>query len=511
MATSEEQHRRSTGSTSTDKHMEDLDSRQAIQLCSLAAISIVGSVFMSGLQNTKPGESNAPSAKIIPVYGKGRVDSYEKSRPAAPTRCRNRTEKKETTTVDDNWINVLKVGAVIGGLVGAYFMGKHTGKKYYIRTVVPMIILDKCLESILDRYMREYCEKQKSCEVGGSAGFLIGSKVDENFHVAHIALCPYPNTVQDKGDDSRSKSIDPNWISDAGSRVLRFLPGGITIVGLLWLSDSAKSLKSSEIRVMLIQALAQISVHHNALSSLSMKIVDKNMALIGIETRLEKPFGCIVDCSRKSADGSQTRVCFGQLDWISLKSSVSFRLSVPLIDGMWDFHNQFINAIRNWVDCLLKTNVALVDGVQLAQNEPLKPRDKKRERSAFLIELFINTEKKPDLDNENLSAFCVMDLMVDILVKAALPSKANVGQAIDAVKEHIIRSLCSRAELHYESTDVIEDEPKDLMAVHQLPRAAYASLSTQEAIFFTDYLFESDTAADAQRSFAEFLTLDIPE
>lgn len=56
---------------------------------------------------------------------------------------------------------------------------------------------------------------------------------------------------------------------------------------------------------------------------------------------------------------------------------------------------------------------------------------------------------------------------------------------------------------------MIEDEPKDRLAVHQLPRAAYLSLPSQRAIVFTDYLFESDTAYDAQQSFAEFLTLKV--
>lgn len=49
------------------------------------------------------------------------------------------------------------------------------------------------------------------------------------------------------------------------------------------------------------------------------------------------------------------------------------------------------------------------------------------------------------MDNQNISSFCTIDLIVDTAAKAAVPSKATVGQAVDAVKEHIIRSLCSRA------------------------------------------------------------------
>uniref|UniRef100_A0A8R1U0R7 Odorant response abnormal protein 4 n=1 Tax=Onchocerca volvulus TaxID=6282 RepID=A0A8R1U0R7_ONCVO len=375
-----------------------------------------------------------------------------------------------------------------------------------------MILLDKCLESLLDCYIREHCDRQRKYGIAGSAGFLIGSKMDEDFHVAHIAMCAYPDTIQDETGDIYSKSIDADWIADIGSRVLRFLPGGTMIVGLLWLADSKSSLQSAQIRGLLVRALSQIAIRNSALSSLNIKPVDNCLALIGVETPLGRPFGCNIDCSRKGAAGSQTKVSFNQLEWIRLESSAAFRLSEPLTDGIWDFHKQFTSALHEWAEHLLKTNVALVNGLSRSRDEFLRPRERKnRGLTMFDIETFLNADEKDDLDNQNISSFCTIDLIVDIVAKAAVPSKATVGQAIDAVKEHIIRSLCSRAELHYESTDVIEDEPKDRLAVHQLPRAAYVSLPSQKAIVFTDYLFESDTANDAQQSFAEFLSLKISE
>ncbi|KAM3724895.1 Odorant response abnormal protein [Dirofilaria immitis] len=375
-----------------------------------------------------------------------------------------------------------------------------------------MILLDNCLEPLLDCYIKEHCDRQRNYGIVGSAGFLIGSKINEDFHVAHIAMCAYPDTIQDEIGDIHSKSVDADWISDIGSHVLRFLPGGTMIVGLLWLADSKASLQSAQIRGMLIRSLSQIAIRHSALSFLNIRPVDNCLALIGIETPLGKPFGCIVDCSRKGAAGSQTKVSFSQLEWLRLESSASFRLLEPLTDGIWDFQKQFTTAIYEWAENLLKTDIALVNGLTRRRDEFLRPRDRKnRGPTLFDIEIFLSANEEDDLDNRNIDSFCTIDLTVDIVAKAAVPSKATVGQAVDAVKEHIIRSLCSRAELHYESTDVIEDEPKDRLAIHQLPRAAYASLPSHWAIVFTDYLFESDTASDAQHSFAEFLSLKIPE
>ncbi|VDN30719.1 unnamed protein product [Gongylonema pulchrum] len=200
--------------------------------------------------------------------------------------------------------------------------------------------------------------------------------------------------------DSYSKLIDAEWISDTGARVLRLLPGGLTIVGLLWLAGPKNSLQSAEIRAMLVRALAHILVNHNALSLLNINSAD------------------------------------------SLK--------------------------------LLATDAVLVDGCLRSRDEPLKPRDKKASnKNTFHIETFLDVTEST---SSRISSFCTIDLIADPIVKAAVPSKATVGQAVDAVKEHIIRTLCSRA-----------------------------------AIVFTDYLFESDTASDAQQSFADLLTLTIPE
>ena len=63
-------------------------------------------------------------------------------------------------------------------------------------------------------------------------------------------------------------------------------------------------------------------------------------------------------------------------------------------------------------------------------------------------------------------------------------------------------------ELHFESMAVIEDENKDLVAVHELPRRATVVSSTHPAVAFSDYLFESDSAHDACESFRDLLGLN---
>lgn len=376
-----------------------------------------------------------------------------------------------------------------------------------------MIIFDKPLNVALDRHIKDHCGIQKQLGLLGTAGFLIGSRVGEDIHIAHIAICPLPETANDLTGDIRSRLIDSEWIADHGTRIVRMLPGGVEIVGLLWLADKKLSI---EPRNMLIQALAMINKRANFTSSLQLFPSSNNMALVCIETPLGKPQGYIVDCTRKGAEGSQTRIAFNPLEWINVKSSAGFSLSMPIDDPATttNFYKLFCSAVREWAQNFFTTETTLVGGRLRSGDEPLRSRERKGKGnpSSIWIDTFVTAGKhsiKPA--TSVMGSLCVADLKADVSVCAAVSSKATVQDAINAVKQHVIRTLCSRAEMHYECTEVVEDEPKDHASFHQLPRLTCVSLPTQPAIAFTDYLFEGDTKKDSQDSFKELLSLAVTE
>lgn len=61
-----------------------------------------------------------------------------------------------------------------------------------------MIVFDKPLNETLEKHVRDHCNLQKRIGLLGTAGFLIGSRVGEDVHVAHIAICPLPETADDR-------------------------------------------------------------------------------------------------------------------------------------------------------------------------------------------------------------------------------------------------------------------------------------------------------------------------
>ncbi|VDD91001.1 unnamed protein product [Enterobius vermicularis] len=396
-----------------------------------------------------------------------------------------------------------------------------------------MIVFDKPLNETLEKHVRDHCNLQKRIGLLGTAGFLIGSRVGEDVHVAHIAICPLPETADDRAGDMRSRLVDSEWIADHGYRIIRLLPGGVDInhcsllVGLLWLADKKLSI---EPRSVLMKALALINRRNGFTSSLHYMSPSNNMAgfghlsltilisLVCIETPLGKPQGYIVDCSRKGAEGSQTRVSFAQLEWISVQSSATFSLSVPIEDvtTTTNFYKVFCTAISGWTKNFFTTETALVNGCIRNGSEPLRSREKKGKANVdpVRVRTFVSAgERFSSSVPSVVNSLCVANLKANISVSAAVPSKATVQDAITAVKQHVIRSLCSRAvsELHYECTEVVEDEPKDYTSFHQLPRLACISLPTQPSIIFTDYLFEGDSKKDSQESFKDLLSIQVDE
>ncbi|VDM80419.1 unnamed protein product [Strongylus vulgaris] len=92
-------------------------------------------------------------------------------------------------------------------------------------------------------------------------------------------------------------------------------------------------------------------------------------------------------------------------------------------------------------------------------------------------------------------------------IRAAVPSRSKIKSVVDAVEHHLLRSLTARAELQYESMDVVEEGSAAPCSVHQMPRPATTVLSTHPAILLSDYLFEADTIEDARKNFDELLGL----
>ncbi|XGW13604.1 hypothetical protein V3C99_000157 [Haemonchus contortus] len=367
-----------------------------------------------------------------------------------------------------------------------------------------MILLDRCLESVIDTAQKS--QQRKEHLATSAAYFLIGSFCsDGDIHVAHMAMCPLPASASDSSGDALSKSLDDEWIADNAEKVTRILPGGIHIVGLAWFSDrSTYNLQ----KAMITRSLARIQRTTNLLTTLSISSVSDQMALIFTEPPAGKPTGLVIDVVRRGPD-SPTKVSFSALDWIPVVSSASAKvcLNVPTRQKHSHFFTEFVAAIRPFSENLLSCPLALVNGEMRNESEQLFKDVKKKKIDTIDVQLFVDTSENKENSCEPQVATNLHEVSFDIEIRAAVPAKSNVGSAIAAVKHHLIRSLTARAELQYESMDVVEEGSAAPCSVHQMPRPATTILHTHPAILLSDYLFEADTVEDAQKNFDELLGL----
>ncbi|KIH66523.1 hypothetical protein ANCDUO_03152 [Ancylostoma duodenale] len=396
-----------------------------------------------------------------------------------------------------------------------------------------MIIFDRCLESWLDSTQKSHQKSQKEGSFTYAVHFLIGSFCsDGDIHVAHAAFCPLPATAADgysywnktvKAGDALSRTLDDEWIADNAEKVTRILPGGIHVVGLLWFSE--RKLFNDQ-KSMLTRALGRIQRTNNLLTTLSLSSVSDQMALVFNEFPNGKPTGLIIDVVRRGPD-SPTKVSFSAplskppnrlnledkdlppLEWVSVISNASARicLNVPTRSKQSHFFTEFLAAIRPFAQDLLNCPLVLINGEIRDESEQLFKDLKKKKAESVEVQMFIDTCENKENICEPQVATNLHEVSFDIEIRAAVPSRSKVGAVVAAVKHHLLRNLTARAELQYESMDIVEEGSAAPCSVHQMPRPATTVLHTHPAILLSDYLFEADTIEDAQKNFDELIGL----
>uniref|UniRef100_A0A914UVT0 Protein odr-4 homolog n=1 Tax=Plectus sambesii TaxID=2011161 RepID=A0A914UVT0_9BILA len=398
-----------------------------------------------------------------------------------------------------------------------------------------MIVLDKPLETRFEALIKEHCDAQKQLGIPATVFLLIGSRIGDDLYVAHVAKCPLPETAMDQpeSDDTTRKTptmtpkapnetIDPEWITDHGRQVLRTLPGGVDIIGLMLFAEK-KLLLQGTFRSILLRALKMLSTASSTVNWMRLKPSENLMALMTLEVPLGKPSGGIVDLA-KGSDVFQTKVAFQPVQWVGVRATLQMdlKLRVPRSSGNTNFLRLFIASIGDWAKSLLSNNFAIVngrirDGSDLITEKSsgkvsgkAKGRQSQQNQNAnelVDVELFMKLADK--VSSVVSDSCCSVVLKSTLKCRAAVLSKATVDAAVNAVKQDAIRSLYSRAELHCESMAVVEDEEKDTAAVHQLPRRVSTPLPFQSAILISDYLFEGDSVQDAKDSFRDLLSVEI--
>ncbi|CAI5446486.1 unnamed protein product [Caenorhabditis angaria] len=373
-----------------------------------------------------------------------------------------------------------------------------------------MILFDQQLEEWVKKSAKNHEFVQIEKSIPASAYFLLGSFCsDGDIHIAHASKCPVHSSALEANANDKTKLLDDQWMTDNAERVLRMLPGGVNVVGIAWFSTKETF---NQRKSVIQKTLTRIQKINNSLTTAGMdSTISDHMVCAFFETGKTTPTGTIFDVSGRGTD-STAKVAFQKLEWISLVSNASARivLNVPIVAGKQpDFYNDFVAATKNFTTNFFHTDLMLLDGQIREDTEPLIKDLKNNKKTTVEAQLFLDPLYNRESGASDHITSNMHELMFDIEIRAAVPLRSTVKDAKRALKHHLIRNLFSRAELHYESMEIVEDSKAivDSCQVHQLPRPATTVLHSHPAILLNEFLFEADNVEDAQKNFDDMMDL----
>lgn len=365
-------------------------------------------------------------------------------------------------------------------------------------------------------------------------GLIIGQCTDQKDFA--IRLCPTPQKDDNsdvKTDEEVSKGpkpkssanvdLDEQWICQHAKQLVRALPGGLNVLGFYIASPSDYSTKQ---QALLRQIL--FAIFKTLGKSQKFSLCSKERVLLTICTVTSKVVCRTFDIAdfKSSATPAEWKFQTGNLKWQQVRCQLAVDLKFPIKEenGSLSLQKQIEIGLNPFLKTIQEAHT-LVDGLQRDLDESLdtsgeSKRSKKKQASDkeertpspewHNVELFVSLENNNNVNPEVSDCVCMMTVKGAVQCRAYVHGKATVGDAITALKQDIIRSVMARCEIHCEDLLLIEEEQKDPLVVHELPRRVFACLP-QTNICVCDYQFHSDTASDSLDAFKELLDLELTE
>ncbi|XP_035215049.1 protein odr-4 homolog [Stegodyphus dumicola] len=399
-------------------------------------------------------------------------------------------------------------------------------------------------------------------------GLIIGQCSDQKDFAIRLCGTPLKDDSGEAGGETPNKrsskviDLDEPWICQHAKQLMRALPGGLDILGFYAVVPSDFSSKN-QTQLRQSRSLFTEDGHLEWTSSLRLKFAHLNYSnhlqtvssktdlfsifkILGKNQKLNLnsterilltvcPVTSKIVCRtydiadyKSGANPAEWKLFPGTMRWHRVRCQLAVDIKFPIKseDAGLSLQKQIEIGLHPFLENVKEAH-ALVNGVQRELEEPLEPvtegGKKSRKKAAsdsdkkimlrdwHDIELFIPLENNNNISNPEIcDCVCMMTFKGTVQCRAYVHGKASILEAINALKQDIIRSITARCEIHCEDLLLIEEEQKDPLVVHELPRRVFAPLP-QGDICVCDYQFHSDTAVDSLDAFRELLNLELTE
>lgn len=356
-------------------------------------------------------------------------------------------------------------------------------------------------------------------------------------HVVYLARTPVEVKDDENGEDETEEEVesldqvDPDWVMEHAKRVSVMLPGGIHVLGV-YVCDNQTSdvvLKSGKIDKCLRRIDSVINASKKSVNYLSIHI-DRN----------SKSYSCNIVAfedgapTAKGAKSAEIEEASADFRWQIIKSKFLFDYPIifkagedsdqPIVRKVKTALNMveknlesanilFENTFRSKEDELLdekliaKLNVSKRSNPKSSKNDEGDDDDDEEDSKAkeYIAEILLDPQfQSPPDDVEVVEVSSRMRLSGRMAIRAYLHPRATVGEATQAVKEDLLRSLNARCDMHCDSLvgEEMGGASDDIPVLHEPPRRVLIKLPESE-VTISDFLFPGESTEASAKAIEE--------
>ncbi|XP_071802072.1 protein odr-4 homolog [Asterias amurensis] len=373
----------------------------------------------------------------------------------------------------------------------------------------------------------------------GEHPWLIGLIVGQCTNQKDFAVCLVPSPKEESEDEATEKpstleDVSEYWIAEHARQVTRMLPGGLGVMGVFAMAPpNAMNDAQPKLRQVLFAVNKLLRKRQLLLNVRDEEVEEaRDWTILQMCTTTRKLTCRVFDISdpRSTARPADWKFQSFLSRWPYLHCRLHVDITVPVQHQAVDcgqYSKQISEGLMPFVETI-ESSLAVVNGQLRDPKDGIETTLSKRKsgkKSAtavvsdgmkYSIELLAQNVRPCTNKVKNSSCTACIQVHGVMESRSYVHNKATVADAIQAVKEDVIRSLQARLELlsdelrQSSSEEEVKEVETDPPATIATPKRVFAKLPTTH-ISVCDYAFRDEVAQDSLDRINELLNLQITE
>lgn len=328
---------------------------------------------------------------------------------------------------------------------------------------------------------------------------------------------------QRRRSDHKPESLvdaDEKWAATHAKQVTRMLPGGLDVIGIFAVAPPTM-MQSSQNTLRKVMFAIHKSLSKGQMVTQDNQISDRILLQICSSTRKSTCRSIDVGDPKSTFRPADWKTQSSPENWIKLTSevAVNIHIAIPVKIENQSFLKQLQIGILPFCQRIC-SGLTLFNGQLKQKSEILdhsatetkrsKGKDKiQSSQQTYVVDFLVKSEKTNVCDPVISDNYARVVMKGSIHGRAFVYSKATVGEATQAMKTDVIRSLIARCELLCEDIDVV-GEDKKVRQLYDTPVRVFGKLPGSK-LDFCDYMFQDEKISEVTDRILELLNVEVTE